>query len=136
MISYNTDQSIVRSLHIGDFFDGWSKKPDQETLLKSIEQADHVVLAIDDEKNKLIGYITAITDHTLSAYIPFLEVDREYQHQGIGSSLLNKILEKIGHLYMVDLVADKEKAGFYAKAGLKSWNAMIKRNPDAYPPRD
>ncbi len=131
-MTYLTNTSTLRSFEIGDFYDGWKKKPNRETFLKSIEQADYIVLAIDEEKNKLIGYITAVSDGVLSAYIPFLEVDKEYQNQGIGTALLEKMLEQVGHLYMVDVTVDKDKAGFYEKADFQAWSAMIKRNYDGY----
>jgi len=49
-----------------------------------------VVLAIDADNNKLAGYITALTDGVLSAYIPFLEVEKSYQKQKIGTILVKK----------------------------------------------
>jgi GNAT superfamily N-acetyltransferase len=64
----------------------------------------------------------------LSAHIPFLEVIPSYQKQGIGHELVNCMLSQLEHLYMIDLVCDKEMAGFYGEAGLVSWHAMIKRN--------
>lgn len=136
MIIYSTEKTSIRSYEVGQFYADWKQKPNKETFLQSIEKADYAVLAIDEEKNKIIGYITAITDHVLSAYIPFLEVDKSYQKQGIGTLLLQKILEQIGDLYMIDLIADKDKASFYEKAGLKSWNAMIKRNYGNHPTED
>jgi len=75
-----------------------------------------------------VGYITALSDRVLAAYIPFLEVEKSYRHQGIGHALVAKMLDQLGHLYMIDLVCDKDVAGFYEEAGLESWHAMIKRN--------
>ncbi len=51
-------------------------------------------MVIDDENGKFVGFITAITDKILSAYIPFLEVLPEYQRQGIGKELVKRMLEK------------------------------------------
>jgi len=76
----------------------------------------------------LVGYITALSDGVLSACIPFLEVIPEYQKQGIGQALVTEMLAQTSHLYMIDLVCDKEIASFYEKAGFQSWHAMIKRN--------
>ena len=122
-IVYSTDPGGMKGLDLKNFFDGWSKKPDEEVLRKSIKNADYMVLAIDAEKKKLVGYSTALSDDVLSAYIPFLEVEKAYRKRGIG-----KMLAQLDHLYMIDIVCDKELAGFYAEAGLKSWHAMIKRN--------
>ncbi len=127
-VIYSTEKKDLVGLEMTGFFDGWPNKPNESVLQKSIENADYIVLAIDTEKKKLAGYITALSDDALAAYIPFLEVEKNYQHKGIGHMLVNKILEQLGHLYMIDLTCDKELAGFYSEAGFKSWHAMIKRN--------
>lgn len=127
-IAYSSKKEDVVGLEITNFFDGWPEKPSEEVLRKSIINADYVVLAIDRSQNRLVGYITALTDNVLSAYIPFLEVEKSYQEQGIGKTLVNKILEQLTHLYMIDLVCDEEIAGFYKEAGFQSWHAMIRRN--------
>ena len=75
-----------------------------------------------------MGYITAISDNVLSAYIPFLEVVPSYQKQGIGHELVKQILAQLSHLYMIDLVCDKEMEGFYVEFEFIPGQAMIKRN--------
>ena len=127
-IVYSTDKNDLTSLKIENFFAGWPHKPSEEILRKSIVNADYVVLAIDKNKKRLVGYITALSDTVLSAYIPFLEVEKEYQGQGLGSTLVKKMLEQLSDLYMIDVVCDKKIAGFYKEAGFQSWHAMIKRN--------
>lgn len=69
-----------------------------------------------------------MSDGVLSAYIPFLEVDKRYQKQGIGIRLVEEILKQLDHLYMIDLICDTELTGFYEKTGFKSWHGMIRRN--------
>lgn len=127
-IRYSINKADLAALDISGFYHDWPNKPSEEVLRKSVENADYVVLAIDDAKQELAGYITALSDQVLAAYIPFLEVKTDYQHNGIGHSLVNKMLEQLSHFYMIDLVCDKELAGFYAEAGFESWHAMIKRN--------
>lgn len=127
-ILYSNNKADLEGKIISDFFHGWPKPPSTEVLIKSIESADFIVLAIDTDTQQLVGYITAISDNVLSAYIPFLEVIPAYQKQGIGHELVRRMLEQLEHLYMIDLVCDKELAGFYADAGLVSGHAMIKRN--------
>lgn len=127
-IVYSTEKADLTGLETTGFFEGWPNKPIYNVLRKSIENADYIVLAIDTEKRKLAGYITALSDDVLAAYIPFLEVEKGYQHKGIGHALVSKLLEQLSHLYMIDLVCDKEIAGFYKEAGFESWHAMIKRN--------
>ena len=127
-IVYSTNKADIAELEVDGFFDGWPEKPSEEMLRRTVENADYVVLAIDTKKKRLAGYITALSDHALAAYIPFLEVEKSYQRQGIGHTLVAKMVGQLDHLYMIDLVCDKDLAGFYAEAGFESWHAMIKRN--------
>jgi ribosomal protein S18 acetylase RimI-like enzyme len=127
-VTYSMNKQDLAGLEMTNFFADWPEKPSEKILRKSIQNADFVVLAIDSENKKLVGYITALSDHVLSAYIPFLEVEKNYQRKGIGKTLVRKMIEQLDHLYMIDLICDKELAGFYEEAGLESWHAMIRRN--------
>ncbi|MDD5083487.1 MAG: GNAT family N-acetyltransferase [Candidatus Moranbacteria bacterium] len=127
-ISYSTAKKDLTDLEVTGFFDGWQSKPSEDDLRKSIENAEYIVLAVDNEKNKLVGYITALSDNILSAYIPFLEIEKNYRKQGIGRELIKRMMVQIDHLYMVDLVCDKDVARFYEKFGFSSYHVMIRRN--------
>ena len=56
------------------FFVDWPNPPSTETHLKLLSNSYKVVIAIDPTINKVVGFITAISDGVLSAYIPLLEV--------------------------------------------------------------
>lgn len=127
-ITYSTEAKEIDNLEVTGFFEGWQSKPSDEALRSSIKNATYVVLAIDTTNNKLVGYITALSDRVFAAYIPFLEVLSSYRFHGIGHTLVEKMTAQLNHLYMIDLVCDEEKASFYAEAGFQSWHAMIKRN--------
>ena len=127
-IIYSTNKDDLAPLEVSNFFEGWPEQPNEKVLRKSIENASYIVLAIDADKKKLVGYITALSDDVLSAYIPFLEVEQSYRKNGIGHALVEKMVEQLEHLYMIDLVCDKELASFYGEAGFESWHAMIFRN--------
>lgn len=127
-IQYSNKKEAVSDFHTDGFFEGWPNPPSNEVLVRSILNAQYVTLAIDPVAKRLVGYITALSDDTLSAYIPFLEVLPAYRKQGIGHTLVESILAQLQHLYMVDLVCDKELADFYEEAGFVSWHAMIRRN--------
>jgi len=74
------------------------------------------------------GFITAISDGVLSAYIPFLEVLPEYKNRGIGKELVRRMLLKLKKAYMIDLVCDADLQKFYKKFNMFPAVAMIKRN--------
>jgi GNAT superfamily N-acetyltransferase len=77
--------------------------------------SSHVVLARDGAR--VVGFVTAISDGVLSAYIPLLEVRPEYQRQGIGTELVRRLLDVLRGLYMVDLVCDEDVVPFYERLG-------------------
>lgn len=109
------------------FFVGWPKKPTLQKHLELLKNSDHFVIALNEEK-MVVGFITAITDGVLSAYIPFLEVLPEYQGQGIGAELTKLMLTELKDLYMIDLVCDPKLQPFYEKFGMKKATSMIIRN--------
>ena len=76
------------------------------------------VIAIDELH--VVGYVTAVSDGVLSAFIPFLEVLPTHQHQGIATELVKRLLKQLDHLYMVDLCCDAELEPFYARLGFRT----------------
>lgn len=87
-----------------------------------------VWLAIDTASNMVVGFITAISDGVLSAYIPLLEVLTGYRGRGIGKELVVRMLNSLENLYMVDLLCDKELQAYYAKFGMKNAAGSFIRN--------
>jgi len=110
------------------FFVGWPNLPSAETHLRLLQQSDRVVLALDEATGQVVGFITAITDHVLSAYIPFLEVLPAYQGQGIGTELVRRMLDQVRDCYMVDLLCDPEVQPFYEHLGLHRATGMMLRH--------
>lgn len=51
-------------------------------------------------------------------------------HRGIGQELTRRMLERLGHLYMIDLLCDPELQPFYAKVGMRLAAGMFVRNFD------
>lgn len=129
MISYKTYTDDLNQLEIGQgFFDGWPNPPSKEKHRKILEKSYKALVAIDEDSNKIIGFINAVSDGVLSAYIPLLEVLPEYQNQGIGSELVKKMLEELKDFYMVDLCCDESLQEFYKKFGMMKSQGMICRN--------
>lgn len=130
MIIYKDSTDNITPDMLKGFFIGWNKFPSTEKHLELLQNSDYKIIALDEDKNKVIGFITAISDKVLSAYIPFLEVLPEYQKKGIGSELVKKIFRKLENFYMVDIVCDDSLRKYYEKFGMKKFPAMIKRNYD------
>ncbi len=128
MIKYTSSTEDINPENLNGFFVGWPNPPSTQTFLKILKQSHEVVLAVDDATDNVVGFINAISDGILSAYIPLLEVLPEYKGRGIGSELVTRMLRKLDGLYMIDLVCDQELQAFYTKIGLKPGFAMMIRN--------
>ena len=112
----------------GGFFEGWPSPPSPRTHLRLLTQSDAVVLALDASDRRVVGFVTAISDGVLAAYIPFLEVLGPYRGRGIGSELVRRVLRRLEHLYMIDLVCDADVEPFYERLGMTKRSGMILRN--------
>ena len=123
-------EGITAAQLTGGFFVGWPNPPSPETHLRLLAGSDHIELAIDSGTGAVVGFITAITDGVLSAYIPLLEVLPRYQGRGIGQELVRRMLDQLRDLYMVDLLCDVELQPYYAKSGMRPANGMLLRNYD------
>ena len=125
-ITYTTDTDALELDHLSGFFDGWPDPPSPETHLEILRQSHLAWLAIAD--TQVVGFITAVSDGILSAYIPLLEVLPEFQRRGIASDLTQRMLESLDHLYMVDLLCDRHVQPFYARLGMQEATGMLRRN--------
>jgi ribosomal protein S18 acetylase RimI-like enzyme len=47
------------------------------------------------EEDKLVGYIDCISNGVTDAYIQDLMVHPEYQGQGVGSELMNRMIDRL-----------------------------------------
>lgn len=130
MIKYVDSLKNVQAENLNGFFVGWPNPPSSKTHLELLKNSDFFWLAIDDENNNVVGFITAISDNVLSAYIPLLEVIPEYKGKGIGSELVKLMLNSLSHLYMIDLLCDEDVTSFYKKFDMFKSQGMIIRNYD------
>ena len=128
MIRYTASlQGITPDQLSGRFFVGWTHIPSPETHLHILRQSAHAVIALD-EREQVVGFITAISDGVLSAYIPLLEVLKSHQRMGIGKQLVFRMIEELKGLYMIDLCCDAELEGYYAQLGMTATCGMIRRD--------
>lgn len=128
MIKYINSLENINENQLKGFFVGWPNPPSSKKHLELLNNSDYFWLAMDETTNNVVGFITAISDKTLSAYIPLLEVLPEYKCNGIGSKLVELILETLKDLYMVDLLCDTDVVGFYEKFSMIKSQGMIIRN--------
>ena len=135
MIIYQTSCAQVTAGQLQGFFVGWPNPPSPARHLALLHGSSHVVLAIDRptgsvDGGPVVGFITAVSDGVLAAYIPLLEVLPAWQGQGIGAELVRRMQAQLQRLYMVDLLCDPEVQPFYERLGLHRATGMLLRNYD------
>lgn len=99
---------------------GWESY-DKEISRKALANTYYSVSVYDE--NKIIGYGRLISDGICFMHIHDVIVIPEYQNKKIGTSIMNKLLEKINEIrkenpdLRVYLGAAKGKEEFYKKLG-------------------
>ena len=131
LMELHSDLQRIEAADLAGFFVGWPNPPSPGAHRRLLEGSGAFVVAVEPGTTRVVGYATALTDGILSAYISHLEVLPEFRGRGIGSNLVRALLERIGDLYMIDVVCDEDVQPFYERLGLQRWNAMIRRKYDA-----
>lgn len=126
MITYRTGVGSVAPNQVSGFFVGWPVAPSVEKLIEVMDSSYRRVWALEGER--VVGYINAISDGVLTAFIPWLEVHPDYQGQGIGTELVNRLVAQLEGMYSIDLACDEDLIGYYERLGFFSFTAMGKRN--------
>lgn len=98
----------------------WSSGHYPEKLVVAMQNFKTVYTAWDEDK--LVGLICAMDDGIMTAYIHYLLVNPEYQHLGIGKTLVEKMKEKYKDYLRIVIVAYNEEIGFYESCGFKTAN--------------
>lgn len=127
---YLTSADTISPDQLHGFFVGWPNPPSPERHLAILRRSDAVVLAVDEASGQVVGFINALSDGVLSAFIPLLEVLPDYQGRGIGSELVQRLLAQLEGLYAVDLLCDAEVQPFYARLGMQPAQGMMLRRYD------
>jgi Predicted acetyltransferase len=99
---------------------GWSKMhPNQ--IKTGLQNSAFIVAAKDGETT--VGMARLVSDGGYVVFIVDVLVLPEYQHKGIGKTMMRKIMEYIhgklsyGYCIQVDLMAAKGKESFYEEFG-------------------
>jgi len=127
MIIYCDDIRNISAEQLVDFFVGWRKPLTSKQHFKLLSGSTHFVAAIDSETNKVVGFVTALSDGVISSFIPLLEVLPAYERRGIGTTLVSKMLQKLDGITNVDLTCDIPVQSFYERFSMFKSNGMILR---------
>ena len=131
MIRYVETLDGITADQLGGFFEGWRRPVSPDEHLAAMAGSDEIVLAVEEETGKVVGFITAINDDVLSAHIPLLEVLPPYRSRGIGTELLRRMLAQLERFYAVDVVCDTALRKFYETHGMAPATAMVLRRHES-----
>ena len=98
---------------------GWNRqyRASRKELHQAISNSWFVLSAYHG--GELVGFGRVVSDGILYALICDLVVNPAYQGQGIGSALLNRLIDRCRsqHMRVLWLFAAKDKSAFYKKFG-------------------
>jgi GNAT superfamily N-acetyltransferase len=115
MVTFSEQRDIAREKIVSLYeANGWSsaKKPELQLALLN---SHSLVSAWDEER--LIGIGNAISDGFLVVYYPHLLVHPDYQKQGIGKKILERLKQRYEGFHQQILVAESTAIAFYEKCG-------------------
>ena len=96
---------------------GWNRM-EKELMDPRLKSYYHIAV-YEEQSQKLIGFIDSISNGVTDAYIQDLMVHSDFQGKGIGSELMNKMIEylKGAGIYMISVLYDEDLKSFYSRFG-------------------
>ena len=127
MICYvdNPEITLVDVLPIYEAVEWTNYTQNPEMLEVAYKNSLHVLAAFN-EKGILVGVLRAVGDGASILFIQDILVTPEYQHQGIGTKLLQQTLEKYKNVYQIQLATDNsmKTISFYESNGFTSLTSL------------
>lgn len=101
---------------------GWNKgyEADEIELYKTVTNSWYTLSAYNNV-GELIGFGRLISDGVLYAFICDMIINPDYQNQGIGSSILKRLIQqcKDKNIRVLWLFSASNKSNFYKKHGFE-----------------
>lgn len=119
-ITYAQDRRLTPEQLADVFTRSGIQRPveDLARMEKMLQHGNLLITAWDGEN--LVGVARALTDFAFCCYLSDLAVDREYQHQGIGQTLIEQVRSAIGRDSMLLLLAAPDAMAYYPKVGFEA----------------
>jgi len=114
MIEYKINDSII-PIELNYFFQNWKSPPSSEIKSKLLNGSDLIITA--RENDTFVGFLTAISNGAMNAFITLVEVLETHQCKGIGKQLIKLAISHFKGYYDIVLITDPDKRAFYKKLG-------------------
>ncbi|MBR3431469.1 MAG: GNAT family N-acetyltransferase [Clostridia bacterium] len=124
-----TAEGYIDFLKRTDLGSQYPKERFAERIPRLLENAT-ISLAARNEENCIVGVLLGLTDFAYWLYVTDLGVDRNYERQGIGRSLMKQAHETAGGEkdIAVYLIANEHAIPFYEKLGMKKADDVMQYN--------
>jgi ribosomal protein S18 acetylase RimI-like enzyme len=121
MINYAINGRIDAK-ELDHFFQNWKSPPSLKIKRKLLKGSDLIITS--REKGELVGFLTAISDGAMHAFISLVEVLESHQGKGIGKHLVELVVSHYKGYYDIVLITDPDKRAFYNKLGFSQVYGM------------
>ena len=124
-----TPEQYIDFLKRTDLGSQYPKERFDERIPRLLENVSISLTARNDD-GRIVGVLLGLTDFAYWLYVTDLGVDRDYERQGIGRSLMQKALELAGgeKNIAVYLIANEHAIPFYEKLGMKKADDVMQYN--------
>jgi len=104
----------------------WSKGTDDAALVDRIVAGSHCFLIVK-KGSEIIGMGRALSDGVSDAYIQDVTVNKNFRGQGIGTKIIQKLVERLHSdgLKWIGLIAEKSSHPFYEQLGFKKMSDSV-----------
>ena len=104
---------------------GWTAYTDNPKVLQKGFESSMLTLAAY-EGDQLLGIIRAVGDGHTIVFVQDILVFPEYQRKGIGSALLQAILDRYSHVRQIELATDNttKTIAFYKSMGFREMSEI------------
>ncbi|MDT3960090.1 GNAT family N-acetyltransferase [Staphylococcus kloosii] len=115
--TYDFDASNVPKMKAIYQSNGWTSHT-EDNINTIFKASTHVVIAKVDEK--VIGFARALSDGVYNAAIYDVVVDKNYHKYGIGREIVEKLIDRIGEVSCIHLIATTKHTTFYKRIGFRT----------------
>lgn len=118
--AYNEKEILELYASVG--WTAYTNHPD--VLRKGFENSTLTLAAYDGEQ--LMGIIRAVGDGYTIVFVQDILVFPEHQRKGVGSALLQAVLDKYGHVRQIELATDNSEktVAFYRSMGFQEMSEI------------
>jgi GNAT superfamily N-acetyltransferase len=101
---------------------GWSR-PANEEQLREVLEAGPAIGAWDGER--LVGFVRALSDGHLAAYVEDVMVHQDYRRGGVGDRIMSRLLTEIKQSANVSLFCERPVTRFYERNGFRATSYVL-----------